>query len=778
MSAVRFLNNRYVTFFNGTYVRHSTNGADWTTRTLPTTSVVRQAAYGAGVWVMVGDAGTIITTTDFESFTPQTSGTTSALLSITFAASIFVAVGSNGVILTSANGITWTARSSGTTTALRRVKYSFNTFVAVGNAGTLVYSTDGITWAGGDRDNRLMRGIAYNGTIFTTTRKTSPTGNLNTWTSQYNNYDPAITAFSSTVGPLWANSSGGRFVMGWPQTITDGTFSGILSSPDGVYWEAASGLGLLSIWTGGANNVYFAFGPINQNNGIGAKYSTTGVTWTDISLTATPGLWNPVPMMIAHGNGFYVAVGESLDGSARYHTVWRGTSATSLAYQYSYTMNTEVFPLPGHPRDVFPRRQCDMAYGNGLFVVVGSKFISNATPAARYLTIYRNNADGASSGWSSTYITGSNAAPDAGLAFGAGLFAVTAQYNNAGAVLTSTDAITWTTRSTLGGGACLDVKFLNGNFYAVHDNGVISRSSNGTTWAQMTPPATWTGNNLIDIAYINGQHTLFTDSTLYQRSTSFPGTWTSFTAVTNAPTNSLVTEANGRLEYFTSSITTSGNFVVVTVTRYGSSNGTTWSAINSRQYNIDSTVPPPLANPFPPRFGTGANYPEIAFNPATGMYVSWNDRAVVEYGGVTRVYEATYAYSTDGVNWTNAEGINNLTGVGVVIRDSLSRIRLQSNATGVTGFSARVVKTAFVTSNTTISVPEATNYRIFAYAATSLNGVTFIVVTPYLEYHRNASGVPSIDVIYPTLAFGGQPQENASAYITIFTDGVYETSVY
>ena len=64
---------------------------------------------------------------------------------------IYIAVGDSGTILTSGDGNTWTAQTSGTTNNLRQVT-SFNSiygsiYVAVGDAGTIVTSINGgATW--------------------------------------------------------------------------------------------------------------------------------------------------------------------------------------------------------------------------------------------------------------------------------------------------------------------------------------------------------------------------------------------------------------------------------------------------------------------------------------------------------------------------------------------------------------------------------------------------------------------------------------------------------
>jgi hypothetical protein len=131
----------------------STDAASWTQRTPAAPNNVEGlygVGFGAGLWVAVGDAGTILTTTDPDSrnWVRQTSGTTSNLRDIVFdGAGTFVVVGEGGVILTSADAISWTARTSGTVADLWGVEYDpAGLYVAVGTSGTILNSLDGVTW--------------------------------------------------------------------------------------------------------------------------------------------------------------------------------------------------------------------------------------------------------------------------------------------------------------------------------------------------------------------------------------------------------------------------------------------------------------------------------------------------------------------------------------------------------------------------------------------------------------------------------------------------------
>lgn len=98
-------------------------------------------AFGNGIFVGVGDGGTIVTSPDGMSWTPQISGSTEFLYNVAFGDGTFVVVGGQqGGIFTSTNGVNWTKRNSGTSNGLFNVAYGNGTFVVVGNSGTILQS--------------------------------------------------------------------------------------------------------------------------------------------------------------------------------------------------------------------------------------------------------------------------------------------------------------------------------------------------------------------------------------------------------------------------------------------------------------------------------------------------------------------------------------------------------------------------------------------------------------------------------------------------------------
>lgn len=83
------------------------------------------------------------------SWTVQNSGTNQNLRGVTYGKGLFVVVGDKGTILTSKDGRVWTQQSPGVAGDLWGVTYSeaFGGFVAVGAWGTVLHSPDGISWS-------------------------------------------------------------------------------------------------------------------------------------------------------------------------------------------------------------------------------------------------------------------------------------------------------------------------------------------------------------------------------------------------------------------------------------------------------------------------------------------------------------------------------------------------------------------------------------------------------------------------------------------------------
>ena len=230
LNAIGFGAGRYVTvgaggalFTRGSGLLDST----WTAGTSGVTAALNGIVTG-GTFVVVGDAGTILTSGDAVTWTAQASGTTARLNHVMFGQLVYVAVGDNGTILRSTDGATWTAVGSGTTSNLYAVTLLGSTMLAVGANGAMLSSDDGgLTWAAvNSGTTSTLRAVAAGtsrfvvvgdgGTILTST-------DLATWTA----------ATSPTTANLFKVTLGN-------QLVAVGSGGTALVSQDGLNWVATN----------------------------------------------------------------------------------------------------------------------------------------------------------------------------------------------------------------------------------------------------------------------------------------------------------------------------------------------------------------------------------------------------------------------------------------------------------------------------------------------------------------------------------------------------------
>ena len=139
----------YVLVMEAGALSTSTDTITWTARTSSfSTTSINGATFGSSLFVVVGNTGKLATSSDGTTWTQRTSTFgTSNLYSVAFGAGVFVAVGADGKLATSTDGTTWTARTSSfSTSAIYKVIFGNGVFVAGGVDGKIATSSDGITW--------------------------------------------------------------------------------------------------------------------------------------------------------------------------------------------------------------------------------------------------------------------------------------------------------------------------------------------------------------------------------------------------------------------------------------------------------------------------------------------------------------------------------------------------------------------------------------------------------------------------------------------------------
>jgi len=101
--------------------------------------------YGNGMFVAVGEEGTILTSPNGLAWTLRPSGTAYPLYDVAYANGLYVVVGYYGTVITSSDTVNWTVQFADTTNALLSVTGDSNVFVAAGEAGTIL-TGDGTNW--------------------------------------------------------------------------------------------------------------------------------------------------------------------------------------------------------------------------------------------------------------------------------------------------------------------------------------------------------------------------------------------------------------------------------------------------------------------------------------------------------------------------------------------------------------------------------------------------------------------------------------------------------
>src|SRR5258708_7614408 len=110
----------------------------WTILAVPAFAVASPVWNGAGIafgnntFVAVGNAGTMLSSTDGLSWTGRNLDKPTALKAVTFAGGMFVGVGASGDIESSVDGLKWAWRKSGTPTALRAIPFDNAIFLPLG----------------------------------------------------------------------------------------------------------------------------------------------------------------------------------------------------------------------------------------------------------------------------------------------------------------------------------------------------------------------------------------------------------------------------------------------------------------------------------------------------------------------------------------------------------------------------------------------------------------------------------------------------------------------
>lgn len=553
LNELRYLNNRFIAVGDTGTVVYSTDGTNWVNAsTTSATNRLVSVAHGAGVYVVVGSAGSIFVSSDLIAWNNRSQATVQTFNRVIFANGIFVAVGGAGICYTSTDGITWTSRSAGSTT-LNNVIYANGLFVAVGLTNSIYTSADGITWTLQTATATTFLPIVYANGLFVVGGSfgviyTSPDGI--TWTSRPSGLLSLITSI------VW---NGANFV-----AVTGGTATGAgayATSPDGITWTAYRDVSMGNfISVAVANGKTIAFGTTSSVILAGATRQEVMGSGTWEYTVAAQSTTNP-RIVAYNGSSLYVAAGHSgtiltsPDGQT-----WTAinTGLTSNFDKIAY-LNGNWIAMGGSGSGTNLLTSSDgvtwtartagtsvfnyAAYGAGVYVAVGASGSVFSSPDLVTWTIRS---------------AGSNVFND--VIFANGVFVAVGATNS---IYSSADGITWTLRSAAG--TFNRVIYENSLFVAIANSGVIYTSPDGTTW---TIRASNVASNLADVAW-NGS--LFVAVGASGVITTSPDgvTWTARTIGDTGLTLNSVSWSGAR---FVATTTTASTGVAII-----STDGITWS---------------------------------------------------------------------------------------------------------------------------------------------------------------------------------------------------------
>lgn len=492
-----------------------------------TAAPLRSAAFGAGVYVAVGDGGTILSSTDTITWIPRVSGTTNRLNAVQFGVSGFVAVGegasgAKSTILNSVDGAHWVTCLSPVTNALKAVCHLSGRYEVVGSGGIVVTSTNGLSWAA------IQTGAPYN--LNGVDAVTTSSGGIS---PQYEDHFVAVgdsgTILTSPDGLAWTARFSGIFVnlravAAWFTTdltfVAVGDSGAVATSGDGVTWTSRT--------SGTAANLYAVFSDNGVRFGaVGAggvfMHAMNGIGWTAEASGTTNDL-----LGVVYANGNFLAVGET--GVIQSGIAWLPYSSGTPQNLSSVCFGHRTFVAVGangaivtsndgknwvHRDSGTTNNLVGVCYGGNQFVAVGKATIlsskdgsqwtahsagaTNSLFAVTYgngvyvafgsFAVYLSQAsfvirstDGVN--WSGPYVLPTSlwGPPISGaLTFGLNVFVLTGGQN--GTIITSPDGLSWTTQNSGVAFNLYGVVYANGLFVAVGNQSEVTTSPNGINWA-------------------------------------------------------------------------------------------------------------------------------------------------------------------------------------------------------------------------------------------------------------------------------------------------------
>ena len=470
------------------------NLASWTRRlgnSLPTnfawgSDLIAYSSTGAKYFMAFSgvSGGYIVSSTDLNLWTlattvsppfADTSGYVTA--KYTNGSTVLVFGTLNGYLYYSTNsGTSWSGKTPLAASQITGIEFNGTNYVFVNTNGQAYYSTNLSTWTAGTGITTTMKALAWNGTVFCAVGSsgrifTSPTGA--TWTLR------SSGTANSLNGIAW---SGSLFCAAGDSGV-------ILTSPDGTTWTAQTsgttnflynvtwGNGAFAVTTSAYNQLYT---------------SSNGITWAPN--TAVVNMYNNSISYVEYVNSQYIVYaasgilfkGASLSAAAL-DIVYAGAVYFSKA---SYSTALSLFFATSTSQGVYSSN--GITWKTNAAMNNSPLGVSATGPVVVYVGnsgFIRTSSDNVT--WT-TRTSGTANALNA-VTYKASLYVAV---GNGGTIITSPDAITWTVRTSGTTSSLLDVVWSDtaGLFIVVGAGGLIRTSPDGITWTARTSGTTNTLN--------------------------------------------------------------------------------------------------------------------------------------------------------------------------------------------------------------------------------------------------------------------------------------------
>lgn len=346
------------------------------------------AAYGAGIFVVVGDG--IKSSADAKGW--GLSKVSAQVSVVAFGGGKFAALArSGGAVYTSPDGISWAnASASGVPAEMADMVFDNGKFVAVGSAGKGCWSSDGASWTGftlNDADdfnavkygNNTFLALGAKGSVYKSSDGSSWTRLAGNSVTSYKQIvygaskyvavgDSGVSV--SSDGKDWVRKESAKNLVGVAfgdgKFVAVGSNGTIISSTNGDTWEAynADNTVFTSVAFGGG---IFVVGGRTEGIAQTSKpvvYILNGQNWADVSNDLTGWGTGQYPVSLCFGKDQFLA---AVSGSKAMKTC--DATANGVKYWSSVT---------GLPNEADGYSMVSAVYVGDKFVVVGNNQLANA----------------------------------------------------------------------------------------------------------------------------------------------------------------------------------------------------------------------------------------------------------------------------------------------------------------------------------------------------------------------------------------------------------------